>query len=611
MNQKKAICTLAAVIWMLTGTGCTQDQVQDAGIQDGTYTGVGTGYGGNITADVTFRNQKISKIEITGENETETVSDSAIENIPDYIRENQSLKVDVSSGATQTSDGIIDAVGDAIEKAGGNRSKWSKDAAGHHKDKVQKEKTTAVVIGGGVSGCAAALRLEQLGVDTTIVEKSEDLGGSMKNVTHTTQVTAGSEKMEDQLKEDEEIPESVSDAVKDAYVYGGSSGDKTLLKVLENNLGATTDWQLNDLGIRFSNDYTASSQYSGNAVRAYNVKDGPVGDILAKEVDVSGARVLKQTAVTGITYEHGKASGVKAKASDGTVYQISSDYVIIASGSAAGNISMRNAADGKLPYGGIPENEGDLQTIGRDLGYSFTTEIPGAYDSLGFALNDKEALSLTDADNSIAKLGFYIVNTDGKRFVNEEESSQDLSDAVDQQKNQSAFLVMSETAYNTWKKKLSDENTLSKAVQKTLNNNALPGIFIGDSLADAAQQAGIDPGNLAKTNEEFDSYAGLTSQPDSFGREISGLRVDADHKIVIVKASRYLFQCLDGLKADKNLNVVLSDGTPLKNVYAVGSAVGNVFGKKSAEGAANAWAFTSGRTAGDNIFAKVQATDHE
>ena len=610
MNQKKVISVLS-VLALLTSGGCAQKKVQDTGIKDGTYTGVGTGYGGNITADVTFRDQKISEIEVTGEYETETVSDSAIENIPKYIKDNQSLKVDVSSGATQTSRGIIDAVGDAIEKAGGKKSRWQEDATGKHSDEVKKEKTTVIVIGGGVSGCAAALRLEQLGVDTTVVEKTDELGGSMKTSSYATQITAGSEKLEDQTDEEEDDPESVTDAVDDAYAYGGSSGDQTLLKVLEDNLGATTDWQLNDLGIRFGKEYVGSVAYSGDAVKAYNTKDGPIGQLLSKEVEVSGAKVLKDTAVIGMIYKDGKVSGVKAKAADGTIYQITGDDVIIASGSAAGKMSLRNEADKSLPYGGISADEGDLQTIGKDLDYKMTKSIPGAYDALGFALNDTEARSIRDADHAVAKLGFYMVNASGKRFVNEEGCSQDISDAVDNQKDQKAYLVMNETAWNTWKKKLQDDDSLSEEEKKHISAETIPGVYTGDTLEDAANQAGIDASALLQTNEEYDSLVGLTEQPDSFGREISGLGIDADHKAVIVQVTRYLYQSLDGLKTDKKLNVVLSDDTPLKNVYVVGSAVGNVFGEKMSEGAANAWAFTSGRKAADEIFAKVQTSEHE
>lgn len=611
MKQKKIFSILSALAMMLTVSGCAEQKVQDSGIKDGVYTGVGTGYGGNITADVTFKNQKISKIEITGENETETVSDSAVDNIPKYIKDNQSLKVDVSTGATQTSKGIIDAVGDAVEKAGGKKSRWMTDATGKHQDKVKKEETTAVVIGGGTSGCAAALRLEQLGVDTTVVEKSDELGGSMKNMTHATQIVSGSRKLEEQAEQNDEEMESVSDAVNDAYVYGDSGGDQTLLKVFADHLQNTVDWQLNDLGIRFSKDWTESTAYNGNAVKEYNSKDGPVGQILAQEVKVSGAEILKDTAVTAITYQDGKASGVKAKASDGTVYQISCDYIVISSGSSAGKISLRNQSDEKLPYGGIRENEGDLQVIGNDLNYALTDKIKGAYDTLGFAFNDQEARSIRDANRSVAKLGFYMVNSSGKRFVNEEGSSQDMSDAADAQKDHTAYLVMNETAYGTWKKELLDDDSLTDEEKKALTDDALPGIFTGDNLAEAAQAAGVDPAALTATNESYNQMTGITERPDSYGREISGLGIDAEHKTVIIRTTRYLYQSLDGLKADKKLNVVLADGTPLTNVYVTGSAVGNVFGRKTSEGAANAWAFTSGRTAGDEIFTKVQTSDNK
>lgn len=276
----------------------------------------------------------------------------------------------------------------------------------------------------------------------------------------------------------------------------------------------------------------------------------------------------------------------------------------------AGKISLRNAADEKLPYNGISSDEGDLQVIGKDLNYDTTVSQPGAYD-YSLALNDQKARNIRNACRSVAKLGFYMVNSSGSRFVNEEGSEQDISDAIDSQKAQTGYLVMNETAYSTWKKKLLDDDSLSDEESKALSDDAVPGITVGATLAEAAQAAGIDPAALTQTNEAFDDLVGLTEQPDSFGREISGLGIDASHKTVMIRLTKSLYQSLDGLKTDKNLNVVLSDGTTVRNVYAVGSAVGNVFGQKTSEGAANAWAFTSGRTVGDRISARVQGSQNE
>ena len=60
----------------------------------------------------------ITEVKVLEHNETPGISDAALNDIPKAIVEHNSIKVDVVIGATNTSNGIIDAVKQAIEKAG-------------------------------------------------------------------------------------------------------------------------------------------------------------------------------------------------------------------------------------------------------------------------------------------------------------------------------------------------------------------------------------------------------------------------------------------------------------------------------------------------------------
>ena len=70
--------------------------------------------------DVTFSNDAITNVQVTNHSETAGVCDAAIATIPTEIVTYQSLAVDTVTGATNTSKGILDAVADAVEKAGGD-----------------------------------------------------------------------------------------------------------------------------------------------------------------------------------------------------------------------------------------------------------------------------------------------------------------------------------------------------------------------------------------------------------------------------------------------------------------------------------------------------------
>lgn len=76
--------------------------------------GEGQGFGGPIKVEVTMVDDEITAIEILEHEETEGVCDPAIEQIPEAIIAAQSAEVDAVSGATMTSNGIMEAVANAI-----------------------------------------------------------------------------------------------------------------------------------------------------------------------------------------------------------------------------------------------------------------------------------------------------------------------------------------------------------------------------------------------------------------------------------------------------------------------------------------------------------------
>ena len=90
---------------------------KNAKLKDGTYTGVGTGYGTDLTVSVTIKDGKITDIQILSNNETPGFSEQAFSTVPKEIIAAQSTEVDAVSGATFSSRGIMAAVKNALQKA--------------------------------------------------------------------------------------------------------------------------------------------------------------------------------------------------------------------------------------------------------------------------------------------------------------------------------------------------------------------------------------------------------------------------------------------------------------------------------------------------------------
>lgn len=119
------------------GSAPSVSKVSESGTwKDGTYTGSGKGFGGTISVKVTVKDGKISAIDVTSASgETASYFSKAKGIIPKMIS-GQTTNVDVASGATYSSNGIITAVRNALSKAETGKSSTKK------KNKKNKKKNS-------------------------------------------------------------------------------------------------------------------------------------------------------------------------------------------------------------------------------------------------------------------------------------------------------------------------------------------------------------------------------------------------------------------------------------------------------------------------------------
>ena len=84
--------------------------------RDGTYEGSGNGRNGVIVMAVTIEEGRIAKIEAVSQNETDEYWNEAVK-MTDAMIEAQTADVDMVTGATRSSEGILQAVRNALDKA--------------------------------------------------------------------------------------------------------------------------------------------------------------------------------------------------------------------------------------------------------------------------------------------------------------------------------------------------------------------------------------------------------------------------------------------------------------------------------------------------------------
>lgn len=107
--MKKNISLMLVIMLLATAlVGCGGDSYED-----GEHTGEGTGMEA-MTVNVTVEDGKITSVDVVEENESDGYKEEALEEIPKMIVEKNSTDVDAIAGATMTSNGIINAVNDAL-----------------------------------------------------------------------------------------------------------------------------------------------------------------------------------------------------------------------------------------------------------------------------------------------------------------------------------------------------------------------------------------------------------------------------------------------------------------------------------------------------------------
>ena len=83
-------------------------------LADGTYTGSGTGFRGEIVVSVTVKNGQITSVTVTSYSDDEKYFSRAETQVISEIIANQTASVDAVSGATFSSNGIMEAVANAL-----------------------------------------------------------------------------------------------------------------------------------------------------------------------------------------------------------------------------------------------------------------------------------------------------------------------------------------------------------------------------------------------------------------------------------------------------------------------------------------------------------------
>ena len=603
MKKCLSLILVLAMVLCMTAYGAAPVQAENANLfTPGTYTGVGAGKNGDITVEVTFSADKIERITVVSHSETPSLSDAAIANIPTQIVEAQSLGVDAVSGATYTSNGIVEAVADAVKQAGGDVEalKNVQIASGEH---VEEELTTdVVVVGGGGAGMSAAVRLAELGQQVILFEKASFLGGAI-SVSGGNQVIMGSQLQADNGVEDD----SVESMVADFEANGANKNNEEILTLFAENVGAATDWLVASCGIEFEAGLHQLGEYSHNRELAYTGGGAGFAERMRKAVERSGATVYLSTKVESLLVEDGAVVGVKAVSTDGTKeYTVHAANVVLATGGYGNNKDMLTDEMKSALYYGPSTSTGDGIRMAEAVNAQTANMEYGKRYPNGIEVDTGIAKS-TIAGNIVGwTMSAILVDTDGNRVVNEKASNRTILEEELQQPGGMLYLLLDSETFEVWKTKLAPAGISEGDIEKYLaaNGTTTPVFAHGETLEEAAAAAGVNAENLAATVEKYNSFVEKGEDAD-FGRNASYLtmKIGAGPYYLIEQKPRFA-TTMGGLVVNTNMQVLNQEGSAISGLYAAGETCGQVMGDDSPSGANNAWAITSGKLAADAIASK-------
>ncbi|MGI6037403.1 MAG: FAD-dependent oxidoreductase [Limnochordia bacterium] len=593
----------------------------------GRYEGEAAGHNGPIKVAVTFGEGMITAIDILAHQETRGVGDLALAPLAEEIIEHQSLGVDVVTGATITSYGLMAAVANCVQQAGGDvaalRAKTVPKVPG---EKIVKT-ADVVVVGGGGAGIAATISAVENGASVILIEKTANLGGNTvisgcawnganPELFSKTPAAAGlNEKLKSFYEMDEsELPAAYRSTLRtlkeqiSTYLAGDTSMmfDSPELHIIQTYFagkrqgldGSTIEPRFEFIEILCRQSLAAQEWLKRTVGTVFNdVLAEPIGSLWrrsngvgdryeeffgkpARYITANGGEILLDVTGKELLVENGRVVGVYAEMKDGTPMELRAKKgVILATGGFGANTDMvieYNAywpeIDPKILTTNRKEAAGDGIIMGLAVGaglsgMGYTQLMPIGWAHTGH-------LAFGEGSNVM------YINKEGKRFVNEYAERDVLSKAAFAEGG--LFYELKTLGTDMWPSARGEDTQV---------------MFFADTLEEMAAKIGCDAATLKGEVERYNTFVEKGHDPD-FGKTSFTYKIEAPYVARAMRPS--IHHTMGGLAIDTDCRVLDTQGKVIPGLYAAGEVTGGIHAGNRVGGNAIADIFVFGRIAGAN-----------
>lgn len=610
--MKKSLAMLMTLLFVLLGTTAWA-QSYTAGV----YTAQANGNNGPVTVEVEVSDAEILSVKVTEHAETAGLSDTPIERIPAKIVEGQTLAVDTVSGATNTSNAILKAAEDALAQAGADIEALK---AVQEKDETAGETAErhvqALVIGAGGSGLAAAITLQEQGIETLVVDKMANAGGA--TALTGALINGGCSKQQAERG----VTDDVQTMFMDAMVYGSFQNDARMTWLMVNNTGDSVDWLHDTVGVEFEEAINHFPEHTND--RAFYPKGKQPGYLtgtMEQHYLSNGGELLLETRAQHLLTEDGRVIGASCSTADGTL-NIYADVTLLATGGYGASVALRPADQMGTLFYGASSSTGDGIIMAEEVGamthymqylksYPQGIEKPldgGNITADGTTFRGNAYISPLASQAVTLNDGAIYVNVEGERCMNENMDFVSIKKVTQKQTDMTVYLVMDQKGYDKWMGMMEVSASLTpEIVAPWLDaDDGKPVFRKGATVEEAAAKAGIDAEKLSATVAHFNEMV-ASGKDDDFGRAEMSVGLDSDGPIYIVEQRLRMATSLGGLKTSTSFEVYDENEQAIDGLYACGEVIGGVHGDESMPSNCVAWAVTSGRLAAKAAADAVKA----
>ena len=553
-----------------------------------TAEGTGVGKHGDITVAVTFDAGKIQDIKIVKNAENPILAKKVFTDLKDQVVALSSTDVDLISGATFSAKGFIDAVNDAAKKAGVTLAKADKKALKKAARELPKTSNyDVVVIGAGGAGFSAAITARNAGANVVLLEKMPAVGGN--SLISGAEMNVAKNWVQPKLGINDDSPELHA---QDTFKGGDGKGDMKVINVMTHQALDAAKWCRDYLGVRFEDDNLFF--FGGHSRKRALIPVGHTGtEFIAKfqaKADELGIPVItNMKAEELIKDKDGRVVGVKATM-DGSEYTFNAKGgVVLATGGFGANPEMvkkyNPKIDERFKTTDAPGTTGEalymaeragaqLVNMGYIQTYPICDPISGAIELIADARFD----------------GAIMLNQEGKRFVEELQRRDVLSEAILNQTGQYCWVL--------WNDNIGKISNTVKAHANEYEAFTKQGIMTTcDDLKCIADFPKIPFDQLQKTVKRVSDMAGKGNDKDFNHR--AGLMDMQQGKYYVIKAVPSTHHTMGGVRINEKAEALTAEGKVIPGLWAAGEVTGVTHGTNRLGGNAYPDIIVFGRIAGE------------